>query len=191
MFIYSKSCMPTVPVLPSTRAGLPATWDEYYEFSRTQQAEYIDGLVMPSPLPRVEHNRVRLRVAQLLDELVTDDLRVTVSSAWREGCNVFVPDVMVYEAEDVSGEWYTGRPSLVVEVLDAQVSLDWVTKTLKYAESGVPQYWVVDPYQETVSILHLDGDHYLPSATFDAKYRGVLRVGEAEADALISSLFGP
>lgn len=37
---------------------------------------------------------------------------------------------------------------------------DLVTKRIEYARAGIQEYWIVDPEQETVTVLSLAGDTY-------------------------------
>jgi Uma2 family endonuclease len=37
---------------------------------------------------------------------------------------------------------------------------DLVEKRFDYAEAGIPEYWIVNPLDQSVTILVLDGDTY-------------------------------
>ena len=54
----------------------------------------------------------------------------------------------------------------MVEVLSPSTSrYDRVLKFSRYAEAGIPQYWMVDPQKPSVEVFDLDGDgNYLPTA---------------------------
>ena len=43
---------------------------------------------------------------------------------------------------------------------------DFVTKRAEYAQAGIPEYGIVDPQAETVTILQLAGDHYRVHGSF-------------------------
>jgi Uma2 family endonuclease len=43
---------------------------------------------------------------------------------------------------------------------------DLVQKRADYAEARVPEYWIVNPETETITILRLDGDAYQEAGTF-------------------------
>ena len=43
---------------------------------------------------------------------------------------------------------------------DRTAKRDTVTKRLDYAEARIPEYWIVNPIDETVRVLVLDGDAY-------------------------------
>ena len=43
---------------------------------------------------------------------------------------------------------------------------DLVTKRIEYARAGIREYWIVDPEQETVTVLSLSGDVYTEQGLF-------------------------
>jgi len=43
---------------------------------------------------------------------------------------------------------------------------DLVTKRTEYARAGIQEYWIVDPEQETVTVLSLSGDVYAEGDLF-------------------------
>jgi len=53
------------------------------------------------------------------------------------------------------------RPDIAVEVLSKDTSRHDRTKKLEaYAKFGVPEFWIVDPDQQTIDVLALDGGGY-------------------------------
>ena len=67
---------------------------------------------------------------------------------------------------------------MALEVVSAdKPERDLVEKRGDYAEAGIPEYWIVNPLDETVTVLTLDGDAYSES--------GVFRRGESATSALL------
>jgi len=67
---------------------------------------------------------------------------------------------------------------LVVEVVSPDdPERDTVEKVADYAEAAIPEYWIVDPEDETVTVLVLQGQAY---AT-----HGVFRRGEVASSVLL------
>jgi Uma2 family endonuclease len=60
---------------------------------------------------------------------------------------------------------FTGTPLLVIEVLSTNRSHDLVTKYRKYAQAGLPRYWVVDFDGEKVTAYSLRAGVYEEVAT--------------------------
>ena len=58
---------------------------------------------------------------------------------------------------------------LVLEVVSPDdPARDLVTKRREYAEAGIPEYWIVDPRDRTVTVLVLAGDRYAEHGAFAA-----------------------
>lgn len=56
--------------------------------------------------------------------------------------------------------YWTGA-DLVVEVIgEDDPGRDLVTKRLEYAQAGIPEFWIVDPRDRTIPVLHLVGEAY-------------------------------
>lgn len=43
---------------------------------------------------------------------------------------------------------------------------DLVTKRNEYAQAGIPEYWIVDPQTETITVLRLDDARYVEHGVF-------------------------
>ena len=78
------------------------------------------------------------------------------------------PDIVVILAgrTDIGGVVHVeGIPDIVVEILSSDRSRDLVRKRQIYAESGVQEYWIIDPAADTVSQLALQDGEYTERAT--------------------------
>ena len=56
---------------------------------------------------------------------------------------------------------------LVVEIVSPdKPERDLVDKRFDYAEAGIPEYWIVNPLNQTVTVLSLEGDEYMEHGVF-------------------------
>ena len=56
---------------------------------------------------------------------------------------------------------------LVVEVVSPNdPDRDLIEKRADYAEGGIPEYWIVDPRGETITVLALAGETYVERGVF-------------------------
>ena len=81
------------------------------------------------------------------------------------------PDLVVILAgrRDVVGSVHVeGVPDLVVEILSTDRRRDLTRKREMYADSGIPEYWIVDPRADTVTQLELRDGRYTQRAVLDA-----------------------
>lgn len=142
----------------STTAG---TWEEYECLPDDVPAEYVDGKVLVNPRPTRIHQKVTHRLARMLeDSCELAGAEVVVEWAWKPSDDEFSPDVLVVPPTDEDVR-FTGTPLLAVEVLSTNRAHDLVTKAFKYAEAGLPRYWVVDPSDQTVTEFELAKDAFV------------------------------
>src|SRR5262249_51528821 len=79
------------------------------------------------------------------------------------------PDVVFMRGENESrcGESFWDGADLVMEVVsEDDRRRDLETKRTEYAQAGIPEYWVVDPQQETITVLCLESDSYREHGVF-------------------------
>ena len=136
-----------------------------------RRIEFTDGRIEELPMPTSTHQAVLLFLYRLLHDFLrprggvamVSGLRVRV----REG-KFREPDVLMLR--DRSDPRYQDRywlgADLVAEVVSPDdPDRDLVENRADYAEAGIPEYWIVDPRNETVTVLVLAGDAYVEHET--------------------------
>ena len=104
----------------------------------------------------------------------------------RELQRVLEPDLVIILSgrTDISGGVHVeGAPDIVVEILSSDRHRDLVHKRQIYAEAGIPEYWIFDPRNDTVTPLELQGEVYVE--------RGVLGAEDTLTTALLPGLVIP
>jgi Uma2 family endonuclease len=166
---------------------LQGLWTEAQYFKLTNQSnhliEFTDGIIEVLPMPTDKHQMI-LRfvllafmsfVEPLGGRVLFAPLRVQVRAGkYRE------PDILlVLDARDPrrQDEFWRGA-DLVVEIVSPdRPKRDTEDKPRDYAEAGIPEYWIVNPLDETITVLTLDGDAYT--------VLGMFRRGELATSALL------
>jgi Uma2 family endonuclease len=125
--------------------------------------ELIDGVLFVSPPPGRRHQRALLRLAELLDDACPEELAVL----WppyvvRPSLDTELrPDLQVAWDEDIDDEVVLDAPELVVEVVDANTTInDLNNKKAAYERMGVPHYWVLDPARPSLLVHGLADGRY-------------------------------
>ncbi len=73
------------------------------------------------------------------------------------------PDIIFITAAKLAHQAQTHwrDVDLVMEVVSPDnPNRDYKTKRTEYAQAGIPEYWIVDPQKELVTVLTLQGRHY-------------------------------
>ena len=74
--------------------------------------------------------------------------------------------VLIDRADSRCQDRYWLGADLALEVVSPDdPTRDLVEKRTDYAEAGIPEYWIVDPRNETVTVLVLMGDAYVEHAS--------------------------
>ena len=142
------------------------TQQEYEEWPG--RWEIIKGTPYVIPTPIMMHQRVISRLCIALGshlgallgnksyEVFTSPFEVDLGKYFNTA-TVIQPDVTVTEKQHMlRHRGLRGAPELVVEVLSLESALrDRVTKYKLYKESGVQEYWIVDPIYKTVEVFNL------------------------------------
>src|SRR5205823_14252515 len=93
------------------------------------------------------------------------------------------PDILlVRDARDPrrQNRYWLGADLVVEVVSEDDPERDTIVKRADYAEGRIPEYWIVNPTDETVTVLQLAGDEHTGYIE-----HGVFRRGETATSALL------
>jgi Uma2 family endonuclease len=130
--------------------------------------ELIEGELFVSAAPNTEHQRTtgRLfrRLADHVEEHDLGEVFVAPYDVVLDASTVLESDtVFVSKARQsiIKPACIEGVPDLVVEVLsDSSRTIDRFVKRDRYAEFGVPEYWLLDPVEPRIEVLRLEAAKY-------------------------------
>jgi Uma2 family endonuclease len=138
----------------------------------TRLIEFTDGYIEVLPIPTDAHQTLVLFLYELLvaflrprrGKVLVAPLRLKIRDRkYRE------PDILlVASACDPrrQNRFWLGA-DLVVEVVSPdKPERDLIDKRTDYAEARIPEYWIVNPQSETVTILRLEATAYVEHGVF-------------------------
>jgi Uma2 family endonuclease len=149
--------------------------EEYLALETNHLVEFSDGILEVLPMPTTSHQLLVLFLYRRLMAFVTQsDLGVVLVSALRvrlRSGKFREPDVLFvsHQHADRMGEDYWTGADLVMEVVSGESEdrrRDLITKRREYALAGIPEYWIVDPRDEQITVLRLSGRKYLMHGRF-------------------------
>lgn len=102
--------------------------------------------------------RLAAFAAQIGGKVLFSPLRVRLGEGKiREPDVVFLADAADPQRRE---EFWTGADLIVEVVSPDDPRRDLVTKRFEYAAAGIPEYWIVNPTDGTITVLHLDRERY-------------------------------
>ncbi len=151
-------------------------WSEAAYLWLTDQSkcliEFTDGYIEVLPMPTDAHQTMLAHLYQALfsclqamsGKILFAPLRLRI----REG-KFREPDILlVCDAADPrrQNRFWLGA-DLVVEIVSPdKPERDLVEKRRDYAEARIPEYWIVDPRDATITVLRLAGDAYIEHGVY-------------------------
>lgn len=151
----------TVPQPPPTSARY--TWREFVALPDHDRRELIDGQLLEIDVPTELHEWVVATLVRLLGAwAMTRRTGIVLASGYKvriRDDRGFMPDAQFFRRGRLvpSEGLDAGAPDLAVEVISRTSGrYDRSDKLQGYAEIGVPEYWIVDPEQQTFERFLLD-----------------------------------
>jgi Uma2 family endonuclease len=150
---------------------------------RSRLIEYTDGFLEVLPMPTDKHQSVLQFLFLAFHNFVHPHggkvqfaaLRLRVRPGkYRE------PDlILLLSAADSrrQNRYWLGADLALEVVSEDKPERDLVDKRSDYAEGDVPEYWIVNPQTETITVLRLEGEAYQDA--------GVFRRGESARSVLL------
>lgn len=160
--------------------------EEYLALPGGRLVELSERTVEVLPMPTVLHQSILFFLARMLARFVEQRGLGKVLPA---GISVRLwpgkyrqPDIVFMGTQRLHGQngKYWDGADLVMEMVSDDAKdreRDLVTKRQEYAQAGILEYWIVDPLEERILVLALDGDHY--------RVHGEFRPGAQATSALL------
>jgi Uma2 family endonuclease len=156
--------------------GAPLTYQDVQRFPPDgHRYELVEGVLLVTPGPDADHQSCVVNLAVAL-KLAAGDEHFVVPAPFDfyvSEVTYFEPDIVVALDEDVGPDRLERTPLLLVEVASRSTRLvDLGTKRLAYEAAGVPEYWLVDPDEPSLTVLRLVAGRYQEVArvTGDERY---------------------
>ncbi|MCS6825321.1 MAG: Uma2 family endonuclease [Caldilinea sp.] len=163
--------------------------EEYLRLDTNRLVEFSDGHIEVLPMPSDRHQSIVLFLSALFaafarrigGKVLFAPMRLRL---WPG--KIREPDLLfLINAHDPRRqEAYWSGADLVVEVVSPDDrERDLVVKRQEYAQAGIPEYWIVDPQEETIAVLKLESGGYVEHGVFS---RGEIAVSAHYPDLQVS-----
>jgi Uma2 family endonuclease len=167
-------------------AALQGLWSVEQYLKLTDQTnrliEFTDGVIEVLPMPTKSHQAISkvlfLALLAVMQRIGGDvfyaPLRIEVRPGkFREPDLLLVLDKDDPRAQD---EYWTGA-DLVVEIVSSdKPKRDTEEKPVDYAEAGIPEYWIVNPLTDTITVLTLKDGTYSEDSVYGRGERAMSKL---------------
>ncbi len=148
---------------------LQGRWSEedFLKFHTTQMAELVNGRLEILPMPTLKHQRLLKLLLGAMENASPPGglvLFAPLPTKLFPG-TIREPDLLYISPEHLppADADYPTKIDLAIEIVSDGMEArkrDYEDKRLDYAKAGVSEYWIVDPKDQTVTVLVLVGDCY-------------------------------
>jgi Uma2 family endonuclease len=148
--------------------NLRVTREEYLDLEEDGfRYDMIDGVLQMSPSPDFEHakraNRFNFQILQYLESNPIAEVVFECDVLLPDGEDVLRPDISVVLNENTNKikMHIHGAPDIVAEVISPSTkNRDLGIKATRYLNSGIKEYWILDPYEKSISVWRNEGTNW-------------------------------
>ena len=145
------------------------TWtaEEYLQLEENPNQQLINGNLIMSPSPTLQHQKILRTIHRYLDQYAIkkgDETFFAPLDVHLDQKNVPQPDlvyVLKRNLNKLSKRGIEGAPDLIIEIISPSNSyIDRYEKKNLYQQFKVKEYWIVDPGNCTLEIYKLENEEY-------------------------------
>lgn len=147
-----------------------------------ERAELIDGEMFMMAPPMTVHQRILVKLAVKISLYITNNKgKCEVLPApfgvyiKKDNRNYVEPDISVIcDRKKLDEKGCQGAPDWVIEILSpSSIKMDCERKVKLYRETGVREYWIVDPEKETVAVYDFEHSETAQNSFSDRVKAGI------------------
>ena len=153
------------------------TLEQYEILPEDQRIEVFDGVAYDMASPSQEHQTISMELSTILN---------TYIKRKKGSCQVFhapfdvklsdhpltivQPDLMIIcDPNKLDGKRCNGAPDFIIEIVSpGNPADDYIRKLYYYKNSGVREYWIVDPRRKLVIVNYFDKNMLNIQYSFDS-----------------------
>ena len=143
------------------------TSKDYWNLPDGQRAELIDGQFYNMAPPSRIHQEISYQISRFLGNYIESNggkcrvypapFAVNLDADDKDWVE---PDISVIcNPNKLTDRGCSGAPDLIFEIVSpSSRRMDYNIKNALYAQSGIREYWIVDPVKERVTVYHYEDD---------------------------------
>lgn len=141
------------------------TIEDYYTLPDDQRVELIDGILYDMAAPSLKHQMIAGEIYRQIANYIRENNGACIPFispiSVQLDCDdktMVQPDVLILcDNKKITKKCIYGAPDFVLEVLSRSTRhRDSVVKLRKYAQAGVREYWIIDPWKDRVLVYDFE-----------------------------------
>lgn len=125
------------------------TTDDIYALPDGERAELIDGQIYMMGTPSRIHQKLVGQLSRIIGNYIESN---------HGSCEIYPAPFAVF-IKKLSDRGCEGAPDFIIEIVSpSSRRMDYYKKCALYAESGVREYWIVDPEKQRTMIYRYEDD---------------------------------
>lgn len=152
-------------IMEALRREEQYTIDDIYALPDGERAELIDGKFYNMAPLGTSHQKICGKLYQTIANYIDShngncEIYAAPFAVFlnRDNLNYVEPDISVIcDSSKIDEKGCHGTPDWIIEIVSpGSKSMDYFTKLFKYQNSGVKEYWIVDPMKQRVTVYHFE-----------------------------------
>lgn len=153
------------------------TLEQYEDLPESRRVEVFDGVAYDMASPSQIHQMLSMELSNILYNYIkTKKGACQVFSApfdvklSDKPLTLVQPDIMVIcDKDKLDGKRCNGAPDFIIEIVSPNnPSDDYIRKLYYYKNSGVREYWIVDPRRKTITVNYFEENLLNIQYSFDS-----------------------
>ncbi len=158
------------------------TEEDYYNLPENVRADLIDGQIYYHAAPSRRHQRILGFLFNHISNHINSKggpcevypAPFAVKLFAEDDKTIVEPDIsIICDPNKLTDRGCTGAPDWIIEIISPSTSShDYIRKLNLYADSGVKEYWIVDPERKRIFVYFLENTKFeVETYTFQDKIR--------------------
>lgn len=145
------------------------TLEDIYNLPDGERAELIDGQIYyMAPTPSRTHQKLVGKLYNVISNYIDSNggkcepyIAPFAVFLNKDDLTYVEPDVSVIcDPNKLNDKGCNGAPDWIIEIVSIESRrMDYNTKMFKYQESGVREYWIVDPAKDRITVWDFENDN--------------------------------
>ena len=178
------------------------SYADYLTWSEDEHWELLGGEAYMQAAPSRIHQEILMELAKQIAIYLTGKtckvypapfcVRLDNKNSNEEIKNVVEPDItIVCDQNKLDKRGCKGSPDLIIEILSpSTASIDAIKKYQLYLQSGVQEYWIVDPANQLVQVCILDNNQY-SCKFYDRESKVPVSIFNGDLEINLTEVFPP